>query len=187
MLRYQHVEIESPRFIGLRGEVSAKPLITFDLDDTLICWQTEIPAEHVILPWHHKWFNIEPLRYGTVDLFNQLRSYGWQIGVYTTSHRKPKYIKKLFNLHGLTLDLVINQDKHEEIIKNLSVKRKPSKLPNRVNSMLHIDNSEGVLIEGKRFNFRTLIVDPLDYNWTEKILAESISVARMLELGTYRT
>jgi hypothetical protein len=53
--------------------------------------------------------------------------------------------------------------------------------------MLHIDNSEGVLIEGKRFHFRVLIVDPLDYNWTEKILAESISVARMLELGNYRT
>ncbi|WP_462269957.1 hypothetical protein [Desulfobacter sp.] len=169
------------------GETSVKPLITFDLDDTLICWQSEIPTEHVSLPWHCKWFNIEPLRYGTVDLFKKLRNYGWQIGIYTTSHRKPKYIKKLFNLHGLNLDLVINQDKHEKIIKNLLVKKKPSKLPNRVNSMLHIDNSEGVLIEGKRFHFRVLIVDPLDYNWTEKILAESISVARMLELGTYRT
>jgi hypothetical protein len=187
LLKYQPVDIESPRFAGLLGETSVKPLITFDLDDTLICWQSEIPTEHVSLPWHYKWFNIEPLRYGTVDLFKQLRNYGWQIGIYTTSHRKPKYIKKLFNLHGLNLDLVINQDKHEKIIKNLLVKRKPSKLPNRVNSMLHIDNSEGVLIEGKRFHFRVLIVDPLDYNWTEKILAESISVARMLELGNYRT
>ena len=187
MLKYQRFEIEPPRFIGLLGEAGTKPLITFDLDDTLICWQPEIPTEHVILPWHQKWFNIEPLRYGTVGLFNQLRNYGWQIGIYTTSHRKPKYIEKLFNLHGLKLDLVINQDKHEEIIKNLFVKRKPSKLPNRVNSMLHIDNSEGVLIEGKRFDFRVLIVDPLDNNWTEKVLAESISVARMLERGTYRT
>jgi len=187
LLKYQPVDIESPRFAGLLGETSVKPLITFDLDDTLICWQSEIPTEHVSLPWHYKWFNIEPLRYGTVDLFKQLRNYGWQIGIYTTSHRKPKYIKKLFNLHGLNLDLVINQDKHEKIIKNLLVKRKPSKLPNRVNSMLHIDNSKGVLIEGKRFHFRVLIVDPLDYNWTEKILAESISVARMLELGNYRT
>ena len=187
MLKYQRFEIETPRFIGLLGEAGTKPLITFDLDDTLICWQPEIPTEHVILPWHQKWFNIEPLRYGTVGLFNQLRNYGWQVGIYTTSHRKPKYIEKLFNLHGLKLDLVINQDKHEEIIKNLFVKRKPSKLPNRVNSMLHIDNSEGVLIEGKRFDFRVLIVDPLDNNWTEKVLAESISVARMLERGTYRT
>lgn len=187
MLKYQRFEIEPPRFIGLLGEAGTKPLITFDLDDTLICWQPEIPTEHVILPWHQKWFNIEPLRYGTVGLFNQLRNYGWQVGIYTTSHRKPKYIEKLFNLHGLKLDLVINQDKHEEIIKNLFVKRKPSKLPNRVNSMLHIDNSEGVLIEGKRFDFRVLIVDPLDNNWTEKVLAESISVARMLERGTYRT
>ncbi len=28
----------------------------------------------------------------------QLRTHDWQIGLYTTSHRKPKYIKKLFNI-----------------------------------------------------------------------------------------
>ncbi|NDY71876.1 hypothetical protein DO021_07395 [Desulfobacter hydrogenophilus] len=187
MLKYQQVGIEQSKFTALLGQAITKPLITFDLDDTLICWQPEIPTEYLTLPWHHKWLNIEPLRYGTVHLFKQLRNYGWQIGIYTTSHRKPKYIKRLFNLHGLKLDLVINQDRHEKIIKNLLVKRKPSKLPNRVNAMLHIDNSEGVFIEGKRFHFRVLIVDPLDDNWTEKILAESISVARMLEQGTYRT
>ena len=162
-------------------------LITFDLDDTLICWQPEIPTEPVTPPWYRKWFRIEPLRYGTVDLFTQLRQYGWKIGIYTTSHRKPKYIRKLFNLHGLKLDLVINQDKHEKLIENLREKRKPSKLPNRVNSKLHIDNSEGVFVEGKRFHFRTLIIDPLDDNWTQKVLAESRSVARMLAQGTYCT
>lgn len=162
-------------------------LITFDLDDTLICWQPEIPTEPVNLPWHHKWFRPEPLRYGTVGLFKQLRNYGWQIGIYTTSHRKSTYIKKLFNLHGLKLDIVVNQDRHEKIIKNLREKRKPSKLPNRVNAQLHIDDSEGVVAEGKRFNFRTLVVDPLDNNWTTKVLAESISVTQMLEQGSYRT
>lgn len=162
-------------------------LITFDLDDTLICWQPETPAEPVELPWYQKWFPIEPLRYGTVDLFRKLRNYGWQIGIYTTSHRKSKYIKKLFNLHGLELDLVINQHEHEKIVKNLKEKRKPSKLPSRVNSHLHIDDSEGVLVEGQRFQFRALIVDPLDANWTKKVLAESISVTQMLEQGCYRT
>lgn len=162
-------------------------LITFDLDDTLICWQPEIPTEPVTLPWHQKWFRIEPLRYGTVELFHQLRRLGWQIGIYTTSNRKAQYIKKLFSLYGLKLDLVINQDKHEKIIKNLRGKKKPSKLPNWVNSKLHIDDSEGVLLEGKRFHFRALIVDPLDYNWTKKVLAESMSVTRMLEQGSYQT
>lgn len=161
-------------------------LITFDLDDTLICWQPEIPAEPVTLPWYHRWSPIEPLRQGTVELFKKLRHYGWQIGIYTTSHRKSKYIKKLFNLHGLKLDLVINQDKHEKIIKNLKEKRKPSKLPNWVDAQLHIDDSEGVRIEGKRFNFRALVVDPLDNNWTQKVLEESLSVSQMLEQGAYR-
>ncbi|WP_320040356.1 hypothetical protein [uncultured Desulfobacter sp.] len=162
-------------------------LITFDLDDTLICWQPETPAEPIKLTWFHKWFPIEPLRYGTVDLFRKLRNYGWQIGIYTTSHRKSKYIKKLFNRHGLKLDLVINQREHEKIVQDLKAKRKPSKLPSRVNSHLHIDDSEGVFVEGKRFHFRALVVDPLDYNWTQKVLAESISVTQMLEQGCYRT
>ncbi|MCG8553214.1 MAG: hypothetical protein MI799_22635 [Desulfobacterales bacterium] len=161
-------------------------LITFDLDDTLICWQPEIPTEPVTLPWYYMWFRTEPLRQGTVDLFKQLRNHGWQTGIYTTSHRKPGYIKRLFKLHGITLDLVVNQNEHEKIVKKLRKKRKPSKLPNWVNSMLHIDNCETVFVEGKRFHFRVLIVDPLDRNWTEKVLAESISVARMLEQGTYR-
>ncbi len=162
-------------------------MITFDLDDTLICWQPDIPTEPVTLPWHHRWFRMEPLRYGTVDLFKQLRKLGWQIGIYTTSHRKSKYIKKLFSLYGLKLDLVINQDKHEKLIQNLRGKKKPSKLPSWVNSKLHIDDSHGVFLEGKRFHFRALIVDPLDYDWTKKVLAESMSVTRMLELGSYRT
>lgn len=161
-------------------------LITFDLDDTLICWQPEIPAEPVKLPWYHKWSPVEPLRKGTVELFKKLRHYGWQIGIYTTSHRKANYIKKLFNLHGLKLDLVINQDKHEKIVKNLKQKRKPSKLPNWVDSQLHIDDSEGVRIEGQRFNFRALVVDPLDNNWTQKVLEESLCVSRMIEQGDYR-
>lgn len=162
-------------------------LINFDLDDALICRQSEILTERLTLSWHNKWFHIEPLRYGTVDLFKQLRNHGWQIGVYTTSHRKRKYIKKLFKLHGLKLDLIINQNQHEKIVKKLRTKRKPSKLPNWVNSHLHIDNCETVFVEGNRFHFRVLIVDPLDHNWTKKVLTESISVARMLEQDTYRT
>ncbi len=51
--------------------------------------------------------------------------------------------------------------------------------------MLHIDNCETVFVEGKRFHFRVLIIDPLDPDWTEKVLAESACVARMLEQGTY--
>lgn len=152
-------------------------LITFDLDDTLICWQEEIPTEEMRKPWYFWWFTPEPLRKGTVDIFLRLREEGWKIGVYTTSHRRPRYIRRLFRLHGLELDSITNQDGHEKLIRNIRVKRKPSKIPCWVGSDLHIDNSEGVLMEGRKFHFRVLVVDPLDRDWTEKIWREAARVA----------
>jgi predicted HAD superfamily phosphohydrolase YqeG len=152
-------------------------LITFDLDDTLICWQKEIPTESVYKPWYLWWFTPEPLRRGTVDIFQQLRGAGWKIGIYTTSHRRPSYIRRLFRLHGLHLDSITNQDGHEKLVRRIRQKRKPSKIPCFVGSDLHIDNSEGVLIEGQRFHFRVAIVEPMDPAWTEKIWREAERVA----------
>ncbi len=154
-------------------------LITFDLDDTLICWQKEIPVEQVTRPWYLWWFKPEPLRKGTVELFNRLRDAGWEIGIYTTSHRRPCYIRRLFGLHGLQLDTVTNQTGHEKLIHQLKCKRKPSKFPSMVGSDLHIDNSEGVLMEGERFHFHVLVVEPLDHDWTEKIWIEAQHIAEI--------
>ena len=53
-------------------------LITFDLDDTLICWQQEIPTESARKPWYLWWFSAEPLRKGTADIFHKLKSAGWE-------------------------------------------------------------------------------------------------------------
>ncbi len=156
-------------------------LITFDLDDTLICWQEEIPIESIQKPWYFWWLRPEPLRKGTVDIFQKLRAAGWEIGIYTTSHRSPRSIRRLFRLHGLELDSITNQDDHEKIIRHLKKKRKPSKLPSSVGSCLHVDNSEGVLMEGRKFHFRTIVIDPLDENWTSKVWQEAKRVAKMVE------
>lgn len=47
-----------------------------------------------------------------------------------------------------------------------------SKYPVAFKFDLHIDDSKGVGIEGERFNFKTIIVDPSDQNWTDKVLRE---------------
>jgi len=154
-------------------------LITFDLDDTLICWQQEIPVESLRKPWYLWWFKAEPLRLGTVEIFQNLKSAGWRVGIYTTSHRRPCYIKRLFRIHGIDLDSVTNQDGHEKLIRRVKEKRKPSKMPCLIGSDLHIDNSEGVLMEGRKFHFRVLVVDPLDFGWTEKIWQEAQRVAEL--------
>lgn len=155
-------------------------LITFDLDDTLICWQEEIPVETVNIPWYLWWFTPEPLRKGTKEIFQELKKEGWKIGVYTTSHRRRGYIRRLFKLHGLSLEIIVNQEEHEKIISKMQVKRKPSKLPSSIGGNLHIDNSEGVLLEGRKHHFRVLVVDPLDKNWTEKISNEAQRVKKLL-------
>lgn len=158
-------------------------LITFDLDDTLICWQPEIPVEPLFKPWYLWWFKPEPLRKGTVELFNRLRDAGWDIGIYTTSHRRPCYIKRLFRLHGLKLDTITNQAGHEKLIRQLKIKRKPSKLPSKVGSDLHIDDSEGVFMEGQKFRFRVLVIESLDSEWTEKIWQEAQHIAEIKNLS----
>ncbi len=162
-------------------------LITFDLDDTLICWQSTIPKEKISLPWYLWWFRYEPLRKGTVHTFQTLRDEGWKIGIYTTSNRSECYIKRLFKVHGLKLDLIVNQYHHEKIIKKHRIPDKPSKFPCSVGSYLHIDDSVGVRMEGEKHLFRVLVIDPMDRDWSEKILEEARKVAEIVNKSGYAT
>ena len=45
----------------------------------------------------------------------------------------------------------------------------PTKFPSQFGIDLHIDDSEGVVIEGKEYGFKVLRVDPEDKNWTQTI------------------
>ncbi len=77
------------------------PLISFDLDDTLICYHPATPREPVRVPWPLRpWFR-EPLRFGTADLMLELISEGWQIAVYTTSRRSPTLVGWFLRFHGV--------------------------------------------------------------------------------------
>lgn len=67
--------------------------ISFDLDDTLICYQASVPRERP-LPWYWRWIaGDEPLRRGSIDLMRRLRDAGWEIWIYTTSHRHPASVR----------------------------------------------------------------------------------------------
>lgn len=63
--------------------------VSFDLDDTLICYQSGVPQERTWL----RWFAGEPLRLGTRELWRALKKRGFQVGVYTTSYRTPAKIR----------------------------------------------------------------------------------------------
>ena len=67
-------------------------------------------------------------------------------------------------MHGIKLQGIVNQEIHE---KNVSLTI--SKYPPAFNIDILIDDSKGVLIEGKQNNFKVIQIDPDNLNWVEKI------------------
>lgn len=151
--------------------------ISFDIDDTLTCGDRAFPQERNSTPLLLRhWFQ-EPLRLGTKALFKELQDRDWETFIYTTSARSHSYIKLWFCGYGIKLNGIINGATSAKVINNIfsqSQTRKPSKYPPAFNLDLHIDDSQGVGIEGKRYGFEVLIIDSKDPLWTEKVL-ETVS------------
>ena len=76
------------------------------------------------------------------------------------------YIRCLFLSYGIWLDKVINKTVHDRVLGTQG--QQVSKLPVAFNIDLHVDDSPGVELEGKKYNFATVIVGAED-NWAEKI------------------
>ncbi len=104
------------------------------------------------------------LRNGTKEIFAFCKQNGWEIWIYTTSFRSPLYIRKIFWLYGISLNGVVNQERH-----NKEVKAKSSKHPPTFGIDWLIDDSKGVEIEGKRYGFNVIQIEPNDVNWVETI------------------
>lgn len=141
-------------------------IISFDLDDTLIPGTKTFGTEkHSIV---QRLIGLEKIRYGTVELFKELRSKGHSIYIYTTSFRPTLKIKLTFYLYGIPVDKVINQQLHDKELKE--IKTRTSKYPPAFGIDIHVDDSPGLRIEGERFNFKTIIVDEHDKDWTGTVL-----------------
>jgi hypothetical protein len=146
-------------------------MISFDLDDTLICYHPAAPREPVRVPWPlRRWFR-EPLRAGTADLMRELLADGWKIAIYTTSHRSCRYVAWLLRFHGVRVSLVVNQRAHERALKRAGMVRGPSKLPRLFGIGLHVDDSDGVADEGVDYGFEVVVVRPDDSEWANRVLA----------------
>jgi hypothetical protein len=140
------------------------------LDDTLACHCRKVPTERGVFPeFIHRWFG-EPLRKGTAGLVQELRRRGCSIWIYTSSGRSPGYIRRWLLLHGILVDGVVNSDIHRRSGKPRFLKQLPSKFPPSFAIDLHVDDSEGVKMEGDEHGFRVLCIDPYDIHWTEKVL-----------------
>lgn len=160
------------------GNNSILPLmrISFDLDDTLICRQTETPAEPG-LPWLARLLSTqEPLRLGTLALMRQLQSEGWELWIYTTSLRKPSMVRRWFRFHGIVIAKVINQDTHQAAAIRAATGTWPSKNPAAFGIDLHVDDSQGVYLEGQQYGFAVIVVDVNDQSWAARVSAAAKSV-----------
>ncbi|MGE8369888.1 MAG: hypothetical protein ACN6PC_00375, partial [Pseudomonas putida] len=149
-----------------RGQVR----ISFDIDDTLACLPEHAAAEDSKLPgFVHRWLG-EPLRSGTRSLIRDLRRQGCSIWIYTSSGRTPAYIRRWLMLYGIHVDGVVNSDRHQHILAQNGLEHSPSKLPSAFDIDLHVDDSEGVRLEGVDHGFRVVVVCPKDENWAQKVM-----------------
>lgn len=144
--------------------------ISFDIDDTLACQLHHCDVEQSRLPaCVHRWLG-EPLRMGTRSLIRDLRRQGCSIWVYTSSGRTPSYIRRWLLLYGIRVDGVVNSVLHNRALTVHGMCDSPSKYPPAFDIDLHVDDSEGVQIEGNDHGFRVVVVHPEDEGWAQKVL-----------------
>lgn len=144
--------------------------ISFDIDDTLACHGAGVLTEASRVPaFIRRWLG-EPLRHGTGSLVRELRRRGCSVWIYTTSGRTPFYIRRWLLLHGIRVDGVVNSERHRHGLAVHGFSRLPSKFPPAFGIDLHVDDSEGVRMEGEAHGFRVVVVRPDDATWALRVL-----------------
>jgi hypothetical protein len=144
--------------------------VSFDVDETLVCRLPDASSEVGLLPAvFHRWF-AEPVRRGTRSLFQQLRQRGCSLWIYSSSERTSFHIRLWLLLHGIRVDGVVNGERHRRVLSGHRFSRLPSKYPPAFGIDLHVDDSEGVRMEGDEHGFRVVVVNPDDENWTQRVL-----------------
>jgi hypothetical protein len=105
-----------------------------------------------------------------------------ELWIYTTSYRSPHYLRGWFRCLGVPLTGVINQTQHERVVG----RHGPSKYPPAFGIDLHVDDSEGVGMEGQRHGFAVVVVSPEDPDWASGVLeAVDRKAGALKRLGTY--
>ena len=144
--------------------------VSFDVDDTLVCCGGAACCETSVIPqFIRRWLG-EPLRVGTTALVRELRRRECSVWIYTTSGRSPFYIRRWLLLHGIRVDGVVNSERHRQGLAAHGFSRLPSKFPPAFGIDLHVDDSEGVRMEGESHGFRVVVIRPDDPHWTRRVL-----------------
>ena len=89
-----------------------------------------------------------------------------RVWIYTTSYRPLPYLRGWFRAHGIPIEGAVNQERHDKVVG----RQGPSKYPPAFGIDLHVDDSEGVALEGNRHGFEVVVVSPDDLDWATVIL-----------------
>lgn len=144
--------------------------ISFNVDDTLVLHDPAAPKE-VNVRWYWRWLYNEPMRLGTKALLQALIERKCEICLYTTSIRRPRYLRGWFKRIGIPLADVIDVERHEQTVGRMTFPGyTPSKYPPAFGINLHVDESEGVAEEGRLHGFEVLVISPADLDWTRRVL-----------------
>ena len=166
------------RIFGVTASSRHRTRVSFDVDDTLACHPARVAFERGCFPaFMHRWFG-EPLRFGTSTLMRELRRRNCSVWIYTTSGRSESYIRRWLLLHGIRIDGVINSARHRHEVASHRLLRVPSKYPPAFGIDLHVDDSEGVEMEGAEHGFRVVLVRPDDPHWTQRVL-DAVTTVQM--------
>lgn len=140
--------------------------ISFDLDSTLIPCGHEFEVEPRGL--RARLLRAEPIRRGTVALFEVLRKRGCDIWIFTTSHRSPRSIRRTLRGYGLRVSGVVNGERSRRVLEARGCTA--SKHPGLFGIDVHVDDAEGVVVEGEQYGFTVVWVAPGDAGWAEVVL-----------------
>ncbi|MFT4660921.1 MAG: hypothetical protein ACI8XB_001192 [Patiriisocius sp.] len=141
--------------------------ISFDLDDTLIPAKDEdfeTEGKNLI----QKLLGIESIRKGTKGVFEELKNSRHEVGVYTTSYRGIGRIRFQFWTYGISTDFIVNEKLNRKRLKEIG--KSSSKYPPAFDVNLHIDDSNGVEMEGEKHGFNVIILTKDESDWTNKII-----------------
>lgn len=155
--------------------------VSFDLDEALFVSIDTHQTEPKLRFPLDKIFR-ERLRLGTIELMKKLHEQGVEIWIYTSSFRPKEYIRHLFRHYGITIDEVVNGQRHLKEVQGNRKEILPQKLPNRYGISLHIDDEEVIASYGKHYGFQVFHLDEPDDEWVEKILCKLDEIRKKEEL-----
>lgn len=146
--------------------------VAFDLDNTLIRNDFDFPLAVAQRPVFKRLFQTESLRLGVRELFAFCRERRWQVWIYTTSYRSSFYIRKLLWVYGLRADGIVNQTRHNQQVRVRSTKHPPT-----FGIQVLIDDSQGVQLEGERFGFSVIQINPDDADWINTVQTQLLALS----------